>query len=109
VCRAGDVKKSRGAPAGQVQIARFKSLRVAPTPFAVLLRRTDAPLRAAAWTSRRASCSSIARDRARIYPLRLEGIECGRVVGGESAAIAFCWAATGSELAWNAAFCLAVA
>jgi len=34
VCRAGDVKKSRGAPAGQVQIARFKSLRVAPTPFA---------------------------------------------------------------------------
>jgi predicted ribosome quality control (RQC) complex YloA/Tae2 family protein len=34
VCRAGDVKKSRGAPAGQVQIARFKSLRVAPAPFA---------------------------------------------------------------------------
>ena len=34
VCRAGDVKKARGAPAGQVQIARFKSLRVAPTPFA---------------------------------------------------------------------------
>jgi predicted ribosome quality control (RQC) complex YloA/Tae2 family protein len=34
VCRAGDVKKTRGAPAGQVQIARFKSLRVAPAPFA---------------------------------------------------------------------------
>ena len=34
VCRAGDVKKARGAPAGQVQIARYKSLRVAPTPFA---------------------------------------------------------------------------
>jgi predicted ribosome quality control (RQC) complex YloA/Tae2 family protein len=34
VCRAGDVKKARGAPAGQVQIARFKSLRVAPAPFA---------------------------------------------------------------------------
>jgi len=33
VCRAADVKKQRGAPAGQVQIARFKSLRVAPTPF----------------------------------------------------------------------------
>jgi predicted ribosome quality control (RQC) complex YloA/Tae2 family protein len=34
VCRAGDVKKVRGAPAGQVQIARFKSLRVTPAPFA---------------------------------------------------------------------------
>jgi predicted ribosome quality control (RQC) complex YloA/Tae2 family protein len=34
VCRAGDVKKAPGAPAGQVQIARFKSVRVAPTPFA---------------------------------------------------------------------------
>jgi predicted ribosome quality control (RQC) complex YloA/Tae2 family protein len=34
VCRAGDVKKARGAPAGQVQIARFKSVRVAPAPFA---------------------------------------------------------------------------
>lgn len=33
VCRASDVKKARGAPAGQVQIARFKSLRVAPAPF----------------------------------------------------------------------------
>ena len=33
VCRAADVKKARGAPAGQVQIARFKSLRVAPAPF----------------------------------------------------------------------------
>ncbi len=33
VCRAGDVKKARGAPAGQVQIARFKSLKVAPTPW----------------------------------------------------------------------------
>jgi predicted ribosome quality control (RQC) complex YloA/Tae2 family protein len=34
VCRAGDVKKARGAPAGQVQIARYKSVRVAPAPFA---------------------------------------------------------------------------
>ncbi len=33
VCRAADVKKARGAPAGQVQIARFKSLRVAPKPL----------------------------------------------------------------------------
>ena len=33
VCRASDVKKARGAPAGQVQIARFKSVRVAPAPF----------------------------------------------------------------------------
>lgn len=34
LCRAGDVKKTRGAPAGQVQIARYKSLKVAPAPFA---------------------------------------------------------------------------
>ena len=34
VCRASDVKKVRGAPAGQVQIARYKSVRVAPAPFA---------------------------------------------------------------------------
>ncbi|MEO7034831.1 MAG: NFACT RNA binding domain-containing protein [Polyangiaceae bacterium] len=34
VCRASDVKKARGAPAGQVQIARYKSVRVAPAPFA---------------------------------------------------------------------------
>ena len=33
VCRASDVKKQRGAPAGQVQIARYKSIRVAPAPF----------------------------------------------------------------------------
>ena len=33
VCRAADVKKARGAPAGQVQITRYKSLRVAPAPF----------------------------------------------------------------------------
>ena len=33
VCRAGDVKKARGAPAGQVQIARFKSLKVTPAAF----------------------------------------------------------------------------
>jgi len=33
VCRAADVKKARGAPAGQVQLARYKSLRVAPAPF----------------------------------------------------------------------------
>ncbi|HEX3776948.1 MAG TPA: NFACT RNA binding domain-containing protein [Polyangiaceae bacterium] len=33
VCRAADVKKTRGAPAGQVQLARFKSVRVAPAPF----------------------------------------------------------------------------
>lgn len=33
VCRASDVKKARGAPAGQVQIARYKSVRVAPAPF----------------------------------------------------------------------------
>jgi predicted ribosome quality control (RQC) complex YloA/Tae2 family protein len=30
VCRAGDVKKPRGAPAGLVEIARYKSLRVHP-------------------------------------------------------------------------------
>jgi hypothetical protein len=34
LCRAGDVKKSRGAPAGQVQIARYKKVVVAPAPFA---------------------------------------------------------------------------
>ena len=34
VCRASDVKKTRGAPAGQVQLARYKSVRVAPAPFA---------------------------------------------------------------------------
>lgn len=34
LCRAGDVKKVRGAPAGQVQIARYKSIKVAPAPFA---------------------------------------------------------------------------
>lgn len=33
LCRAGDVKKARGAPAGQVQIARYKSIKVAPAPF----------------------------------------------------------------------------
>jgi predicted ribosome quality control (RQC) complex YloA/Tae2 family protein len=33
VCRAADVKKARGAPAGQVQISRFKAVRVAPAPF----------------------------------------------------------------------------
>ena len=33
VCRAADVKKARGAPAGQVQIARFKSVRVVPAPW----------------------------------------------------------------------------
>ncbi len=32
--RAGCEEGARRAPAGQVQIARFKSLRVAPTPFA---------------------------------------------------------------------------
>jgi predicted ribosome quality control (RQC) complex YloA/Tae2 family protein len=30
VCRAGDVKKPRGAPAGLVQISRYKSMRVHP-------------------------------------------------------------------------------
>jgi predicted ribosome quality control (RQC) complex YloA/Tae2 family protein len=33
VCRAADVKKARGAPAGQVQIARYKSVKVTPAPF----------------------------------------------------------------------------
>ena len=33
LCRASDVKKARGAPAGQVQIAHYKSLKVAPAPF----------------------------------------------------------------------------
>ncbi|WP_437984527.1 NFACT RNA binding domain-containing protein [Sorangium sp. So ce117] len=30
VCRAGDVSKPRGAPAGLVQLARWKSVRVRP-------------------------------------------------------------------------------
>lgn len=30
LCRAGDVSKPRGAPAGLVQLARWKRLRVAP-------------------------------------------------------------------------------
>ena len=34
VCRAADVKKARGAPAGQVQLARYKSIKVTPAPFA---------------------------------------------------------------------------
>jgi len=33
VCRAGDVKKPRGVPAGLVEIARYKTLRVKPAPF----------------------------------------------------------------------------
>ena len=33
LCRASDVKKARGATAGQVQIAHYKSLKVAPAPF----------------------------------------------------------------------------
>ena len=41
LCRASDVKKSRGAPAGQVQIARYKSLKVAPAPFAGEPERED--------------------------------------------------------------------
>jgi predicted ribosome quality control (RQC) complex YloA/Tae2 family protein len=32
VCRASDVSKPRGAPAGLVQLARFKSVKVKPTP-----------------------------------------------------------------------------
>jgi len=32
-CRAGDVKKSRGAAAGLVELARYKSIRVKPAPF----------------------------------------------------------------------------
>jgi len=31
ICRAGDVKKPRGAPAGLVEISRYKSLRVHPS------------------------------------------------------------------------------
>jgi predicted ribosome quality control (RQC) complex YloA/Tae2 family protein len=31
-CRAGDVSKPRGAPAGLVHLARFKSIRVKPEP-----------------------------------------------------------------------------
>jgi predicted ribosome quality control (RQC) complex YloA/Tae2 family protein len=34
VCRASDVKKARCAPAGQVQLARYKSIKVTPAPFA---------------------------------------------------------------------------
>jgi predicted ribosome quality control (RQC) complex YloA/Tae2 family protein len=30
-CRAGDVKKPRGAPAGLVELARYKSVRVKPS------------------------------------------------------------------------------
>jgi predicted ribosome quality control (RQC) complex YloA/Tae2 family protein len=30
-CRAGDVKKPRGAPAGLVELARYKSIRVKPS------------------------------------------------------------------------------
>jgi predicted ribosome quality control (RQC) complex YloA/Tae2 family protein len=30
ICRAGDVKKPRGAPSGLVEIARYKSVRVRP-------------------------------------------------------------------------------
>ena len=30
VCRVSDVKKPRGAPAGLVELARYKSLRVRP-------------------------------------------------------------------------------
>jgi hypothetical protein len=29
-CRAGDVRKPRGAPAGLVELARYKSVRVRP-------------------------------------------------------------------------------
>jgi predicted ribosome quality control (RQC) complex YloA/Tae2 family protein len=32
-CRAGDVTKPRGAPAGLVALARYESLRVRPAPF----------------------------------------------------------------------------
>ncbi len=32
VCRASDVSKPRGAPAGLVQLARWKSVKVKPTP-----------------------------------------------------------------------------
>jgi predicted ribosome quality control (RQC) complex YloA/Tae2 family protein len=31
VCRAGDVKKPRGAPAGLVEISKYKSVKVCPT------------------------------------------------------------------------------
>jgi len=30
-CRAGDVKKPRGAPAGRVEISKFKNVKVCPT------------------------------------------------------------------------------
>lgn len=42
VCRAADVKKARGAPAGQVQIARFKSVRVVPAPWDTAAGSEDA-------------------------------------------------------------------
>ncbi len=32
VCRASDVSKPRGAPAGQVQLARWKGVKVTPAP-----------------------------------------------------------------------------
>jgi predicted ribosome quality control (RQC) complex YloA/Tae2 family protein len=32
-CRAGDVKKPRGVPAGLVEIARYRTIRVKPAPF----------------------------------------------------------------------------
>lgn len=32
VCRASDVSKPRGAPAGLVELARYKSLKVKPAP-----------------------------------------------------------------------------
>ncbi len=32
-CKARDVSKPRGAPAGLVQLARYKSIRVTPAPF----------------------------------------------------------------------------
>jgi predicted ribosome quality control (RQC) complex YloA/Tae2 family protein len=34
VCRVADVSKPRGAPAGEVRIARYTRLRVAPMPIA---------------------------------------------------------------------------
>jgi predicted ribosome quality control (RQC) complex YloA/Tae2 family protein len=32
-CRAADVKKPRGAPAGLVELARWKEIKVRPAPF----------------------------------------------------------------------------
>ena len=40
-CRAGDVRKPRGAPAGLVELARFKTSRVKPAPFAMRGSDTD--------------------------------------------------------------------